>query len=210
MLVSPNPEYDRCISESQILILQEQFGVALRTHRFEIPESIAESMIAVQTQNTDSVLLRTIRKYVETETGKVMRQTRVNRDLTPRQVLEETRRVLFMGNLQSPVLPSSGMGTSEVVVEFFHLGRPVTFPQLQQEYLNRRMDPDPYALVRVNADDIEFGRVHRNGVSWQDASGKWWSLCFYSDLATDIVQLVQTEGIWSADWCFGGIRAIGP
>ena len=159
-------------------------------------------------------------------TDTVTRMASVNRDLTPRQVLEATGRKLHEVVIKDPVtgmaqrtivfdindvlltMPSNGRGLqAKVRVVFF---KPETCvaddDALALEFRARRLKPDPYAVAAVNQADPGFAEKYPNATYWLNEDGKRGKIMFDQSEGNREVSVDDTSGGWGPHWWFGGVE----
>jgi hypothetical protein len=194
------------VTKGQIGKVQELLGAVMGKHAAELPSDAIQLVIEQEGEALQSELLVVIRKRVENRTSMIVRKVTVNRDQNPQQMLDATKRAQYTDKSVVNGMPTGGTGTEEVMVEFFTLGRYVSDEELEREYAERGLTPDPYAQGQVNADDPVFADDHPNGTHWQNADGKWCFATFDRGVDERCVG-VDRRGIdWGDFWWFGGVR----
>ena len=120
-----------------------------------------------------------LRKRVEAVSDFIIRRVRVDRNRTPKQVLDATGREQFIDRLDVDEMPK-GKG-DEVEVIFFKLDLTdrqgyISDTDLDKEYDLRGLKPaDPYSVSAVNEADPEFADEKPNKTHWKNVKGEW---CF--------------------------------
>jgi len=145
------------------------------------------------------------RKYVEARGGMIVRRVRVDRKLTPQQMLDATGRKQYTDKTVVDNMPR-GEG-DEVDFYFFKASRQLTDAELEEELRLHGLRSDPMAQCRVNTDDPAFADEHANGCHWQDADGNWCYAAFYRWGGGERnVSVRRYSYDWDGDWWFGGVR----
>lgn len=150
--------------------------------------------------------LAIFRKCVEAISNLIVRRVKVNRSLTPQQVLDATGRKQYTNRKVVDSMPRGN--DEEVEIVFFNLGHSVSDVELEREYELRGLKPaDPYSLATVNADDPTFADEKPHGTHWKDAGGKWCFATFsqWSGGGRD-VRVSRSDSGWGDDWFFAGLR----
>ncbi len=146
----------------------------------------------------------------EAELGSLMfcptitRRVRVDRRPGFRGVLKAIGRKQIVDSLAVRSVPR-GQG-KEAVVEFFHVGRPISNEELSQEYQKHGLIPDPWAQSQVNLDDPSFADRFSNGSHWRARDGQWCYLAFTKTRGERVVALRWKGGEWPSSWWFAGVR----
>ncbi|HEU0085616.1 MAG TPA: hypothetical protein VFQ59_01505 [Candidatus Paceibacterota bacterium] len=145
------------------------------------------------------------RSRVEAVSNLIVRTIRVNRSLTPQQVLDATGREQHVNNSVIAGMPK-GEG-DEVEVVFFNLGRFISDNDLEKEYQIRGLEAaDPYSLAAVNAVDPTFGDNHPSCTHWKNSDGRWCYSSFSRWGGRRGVGVFQSDIVWDDDWWFAGLR----
>ena len=133
----------------------------------------------------------------------------VNRSLSSQEMLNATERVQYTDKSVVASIPSQGEGVEEdVPVEFFKLGYGSSPDELAQEYEERGITPDPYAVCQANTDDPAFADSHPNAVQWRDANGNLCYAAFGRDGGERHVSVRRDGDDWGDGWWFGGVRKL--
>lgn len=163
---------------------------------------------------------------ITTETM-VTRQAVVDRSRTPENALFAAiggKRLLASDRSVIYTIRSGSRGIEKVEVVFFLIDCPISGERLVQEYRERRIQPDPYAVLAVNETNPYFADQHHNSVIWQacggqtpgreedldqpmsrdtpEAEGRW---C-YASFDFESVIVCSAKGDWGPGWWFGGVR----
>ena len=132
---------------------------------------------------------------------------RVNRSLTPQQVLDATKRRQYTNSAVVVTMPSGGTGVEDnVTVEFFQVGKNIRDDKLAKTYEERGLVPDPYAQAAVNEADPAFADKYPNGTHWKDVNGNWCFAAFDRDVGERFVNVYRVDLDWDVSWWFGGVR----
>lgn len=144
------------------------------------------------------------RARVEAQSNMIVRRTKVNRSLTPQEMLDETGRRQYTDRDVIATIPQ-GEG-EEVDVYFFNPGRYVPVAELAKEYELRGLKIDPAAQAAVNRDDPSFADERPNGSQWQDAQGEYCCATFDRWGGERVVHVDRDDRGWSDGWWFAGVR----
>ena len=136
----------------------------------------------------------------------IVRRVRVDRSLTPQQVLDATGRSQY--TIKSMVVESMPRGEGdEKDVYFFKLDRYATDDEIEQELALRGFKPaDLYSLAQVNIDDPSFPETHPNATHWKDGLERWCFAAFGRWEGRRDVNLDRDDSQWDDYWWFAGIR----
>ncbi|HEY4496878.1 MAG TPA: hypothetical protein VI432_01890 [Candidatus Paceibacterota bacterium] len=134
----------------------------------------------------------------------IIRRVKVNRTLTPEQVIEATGRTQYVNPDVLATMPQ-GEG-EEVEVHFFNLGRDLTQDELECEYERLGLVPDPRAQAQVNTEDPAFADDHPNATQWdvQDNVSSFVTFVRWSDKR--IVGVDRGGKDWSSYGWFAGVH----
>lgn len=197
------------ITDGQIEKIVDNVRAGLRKRRHDFKtDDVQQALTKGQLDKkivtaTETALKEAIAQVANT----IVRTVKVNRDLTPQQVLDATGRNQYTDKSVVATMPSNGTGVEETVtVEFFKLARYVSDDELQHELDERGLTRDPYAQAAVNEADPAFADEHPNGTHWKDADGKWCFVAFGRDVDRRHVCVYRHDSDWDAIWWFGGVR----
>jgi len=191
------------MTAGQIGKFQELLGAGLRKAAF--PSEPVQRVLETQGEAIISTCVAAVRRSVEAISDLIVRHVTVDRDRTPKEVLDATNRAQYTDGKVVKAMPK-GDG-AETDVYFFKLGRFVSDDDLEKEYALRGLDPaDPYALAQVNTDDPALADDHPNGTHWKDTDGRWCFATFSRWGGGRRVDVSRDEGVWSDDWWFAGVR----
>lgn len=147
-----------------------------------------------------------LRKRIEAISGMIVRTVKVDRSLSPKQVLDATGRVQYTDDSVVAEMPRGEC--DEVQVRFFKIGRPISNDELEKEYELRGLVPaDGYSVAKVNQDDPTFADTNPNGTHWKNSKGKWCYAYFdrwFGDKR--YVDVYLSDHDWYGDWWFAGFR----
>ncbi len=197
------------MTAGQIGKAQELLGATLRKHASELPSELVQVVLEQEGDALQAEFLAVVRKRVENRANTIIRVVTVNRNRTPQQVLDATKRAQY--TIESVVLtmPSNGTGVEKnVTMEFFKLDHDVSDDELQREYEKRGLAPDPYAQAAVNKADPAFADEHPNGTHWKSADGKWCFVAFRRGDSERNVFVGRIDCDWNDDWWFAGVRQV--
>ena len=191
------------ITNKQIGKIQDLLGAALR--KAGLVSEPVQTIIETCGKTLVSDLVGVIRKHVEAVSNLLVRRVKVNRTLTPEEMLKATGRAVYAdGNVVKNMPKGEG---EEAEVIFFQLGRYVSDDDLEKEYDLRGLKPaDPYSLGAVNKSIPPFADSHPNGTHWKDAEGKWCYATFYRFLDDRDVYVYRGDNDWNGGWWFAGLR----
>ncbi|MBU4480154.1 hypothetical protein KKG48_01780 [Patescibacteria group bacterium] len=144
-------------------------------------------------------------RRVNNDDGTISFFVRVDRSLTPQQILDETGRKQYVNSDVVACMPR-GKG-DEVEVIFFKHGCFISDDDLEKEYERQGfVHADPYSLSAVNRGDPAFADEHSNCTHWKDSSGKWCYATFYRWDVERHVIVVRHVNAWRDGWWFAGLR----
>lgn len=191
------------ITPGQIGKIQELLGAGLR--KAGLQKDPTQLMIKIQGASLVEELVAVVCKRVKAASNIIVRRAKVNRGLSPLEVL----RSLNCGRSYSLSAVNSmprGKG-KETEIFFFQVGRRVNNEgSLEKEYSLRGLVPaDPYSLAAVNGDDPTFRADHPNCTHWKDSAGDWCYMSFTNSNGVEVNHRMATAG-WNASWWFAGIR----
>ena len=133
----------------------------------------------------------------------------VNRDLSPREVLEATGRRWYSGFSAEDTMPSSGSGVQKgVIVKFFRLEKFTSFEELFRQYDELGLAADPYSLSQVNIDDRFFADQHPNCSVWIAADRLYFITFDCTDGSRNVTVGCGGRGL-SANWWPSGVSKNG-
>ncbi len=200
------------MTDGQIEELQGLFGDVLRRHREEFTSRETKLVIEQEDRSLQSDFLAVVRRYFDNDELKtVVRVVTVNRRRAPQQMLDATGCTQYIDEDSVAVIPRSGTGVEEnVVIEFFKLDCRVNDDVLANEYRERGLVPDPYAVAAVNEDDSTFADKYPNGTHYKDANGQWCYLVFSQNGDENEVNVGHCSSDWFGFWWFGGVRPSVP
>ena len=194
---------------------KEQFGRA--SDRFEercrknnatLPKDATQLVLEEEGDELAQEMYEALRKRVERRTTMIVRHATVNRNQTPKQILDATGRKQYVNKDILETMPGKGEGAEEIDVYFFKLGRWVGAEELEREYALRGLTPDPYAQAQVNTDDPEFATEHPNSTQW-NRDGK---VSSYLDFGRwgggREVYCGRYDSDWNDDYWFSGVRNV--
>ena len=117
--------------------------------------------------------------------------------MTPRELLEETKCKIYVGDV---VLASAPMEDVEPV-EFFNLGKFVFDDELEKEYANRGLIPANLPSLVASHKMHEFVGTH-----WKDDEGKWCFATFGRWGGERSVRVDRYGYGWDGYWWFCGVK----
>lgn len=203
-----NPLSPSTMTDGQIDKIADNVRAALRKIRRNF--SSAHVQQALKSGRLDAEIMPAVKAVLERVIAEVTniltRNVTVNRDLIPQQLLDLTGRKQYTNQSVVTSMPHNGTGTQQVQVEFFKLSRYVSDDELEREYQQRGLTPDPYAQTQVNIDDPAFADNHPNGTHWKDANGNWCFVTFPRSDDERNVDVNRSDYGWSDSWWFGGVR----
>lgn len=156
------------------------------------------------------------------EESQIIRRVRVNRNRSPQEALNATRRKQYTDREVVNRMPN-GEG-DEVEIVFFKPDLPVpsyiSDDDLEKEYELRDLTPaDPYSLIALNEADPVFADEKPHATHWKNADGNWCFASFNRDArGIDIrrfdsdwddernVDVHRRGDVWDDRWWFAGVR----
>ena len=146
--------------------------------------------------------LKLVRERVERKLEMIVRRVKVDRSLTPEQVIDETGRVKWYINEEALAKMPRGEG-EEVDVYFFPAKRFMPVKEYEAELAKYGLVPDPRAQAAVNRDDLAFADTHPNGVQWD--GNAYATFCRNDERR---VHVSRNDVDWYDSIWFGGVRKI--
>ena len=198
------------MSDGQIETAVEQLRAAMRKHRDEVQKDAAQQVLGVD--NLGMRMFVVFRELAEAISNQITRHVKVDRTLTPRQVLDATCRKQYITQSVVDAMPRGEEEEGDVV---FFKPRPEAYDKnglisdenLEKEFEFNGLKPcDPYKLSKVNADDPAFADDHRNATHWQDENGNWCYAAFSRWYDGRIVVVHRGDDGWVVYWWFAGLR----
>ena len=170
------------------------------------------TQVVIETQGKSLVeeLVGVIRKRIEAVGNLIVRRVKVNRNCTPKQVLDATGRKQYTDSGVVATMPH-GEG-DEVEVVFFkpdltNRNGFISDADLDKEYELRGLKPtDPYSVAAVNEADSSLADEKPHGTHWKDADGKWCFVSFRRWGGERYVRVNRLADDWRDFWWFAGIR----
>ena len=193
------------LTDGQIGKFQEIIGAALRKRRTEFLSAPAQIVLTIQAQDLQKDTLALFRKLVDAVGNIIVRHVKkVDRKLTPQQVLDATGRKQYVTNSVVETMPRGV--DDEKDIYFFPVCRYVSDDEAEKEYALRGFKPaDPYSVARVNIDDPVFADTHPNGTHWKDADGNWCYAAFHRLYDERYVSVYRDDYGWRDRWWFAGV-----
>lgn len=202
-IISPSVgKEDKGITPGQIGKIQELYGAGLR--KAGLQSKAIQFVLENQGAELVDALVAVVRGFVKVVSNMISRFAKVDRSLSPEQVIDATKRNKYVSDEVVKTIP---LGTGEkVYVHFFKLGQSViSDDDLEKEYEKRGLVPDPRAQAAVNAEDPAFADSKPNGTHWKDANGNWCFLAFFKPDGKRRVGVDHNRNGWYDDWWFGGV-----
>lgn len=170
------------------------------------------TQVVIETQGASLTeeLVEVIRKRVEGQSNLIVRRVPVNRNRTPKQVLDATGRSKYVIDSIVDAMPH-GEG-EEVEVVFFKPDLTkrngyISDADLDKEYELRGLKPDdPYSVSAVNEADPAFADDKPHGTHWKDSSDKWCFAAFFRWRGERGVSVGRSDRDWDDRWWFAGLR----
>ena len=170
------------------------------------------TQVVIETQGASLTeeLVEVIRKRVEGQSNLIVRRVTVNRNRTPKQVLDATGRSKYVTDSVVDAMPH-GEG-DEVEVVFFKPDLTkrngyISDADLDKEYELRGLKPaDPYSVSAVNEADPAFADDKPHGTHWKDSSEKWCFATFVRWNDERSVHVFRSGHGWHDYWWFAGLR----
>lgn len=195
---------EELMTDGQVDNLVDKFRAAVRKHCSEFPRSAVQEALGVE--NLGMECLTPFRRRVEAISNLIVCRVKVNRNLSPQEVLNATGHRQYTDQKVVDGMPRGNGEETEVV--FFNLGRYVNDDDLEKEYEIRGLKPaDPYSLAAVNEADPTFTDQNHNSTHWKDANGKWCYAAFFRWRGIErYVRVFRFDCAWSGCWWFAGLR----
>ena len=183
---------------------------AMRKHRSGITSDVAQQVLGVE--NLGMVMFTPFRERAEVLSNLIVRKVKVNRLLTPQQVLDATGRKQYTNRKVVDAMPR-GEGDETEVVFFKPEPWEYTRPDFMsdddfEKALGRRnlKSAPPDDVAAVNEADPAFADEKPHGTHWQDENGKWCYAAFHRWGDERNVSVNRGDGGWSVSWWFAGVR----
>jgi len=182
-----------------------------RKHGITLSKDVVQEVLKQEGKELAKEQFEALRTRVERR-SMIVRHVTVNRNQTPKQVIDATNRNQRVASDVLATMPALGTGTEEVDVYFFRVraGRYLNAEKLAREYESRGLVPDPYAQAKVNEDDPAFADQYSNGTQW-NREGKVSTCLSFSEWG-DVrsVDCNRSDNGWGSAYWFGGIRPRTP
>ncbi len=207
-LMTPSAERS-VMTDGQIDKAVDLYRALLRKHHSEFASNAVQQVLGQPEYVAD--LVAVLRTRVEAVSNLIVRRVKVNRALTPQQVLDATGRKQYTDQQVVDSMPH-GEG-DEVDIMFFKPNLSdrdgyISDADLDEEYELRGLIPaDPYSLAKVNEDDSAFADTKPNATHWKDSKGNWCFVSFRRWIGGE-----RNAGVncnvrdWDDDWWFAGLR----
>src|SRR3989344_7634417 len=187
---------------------------AMRKHRSGITSDVAQQVLGVE--NLGMVMFTPFRERAEVLSNLIVRRVKVNRLLTPQQVLDATGRKQYTNRKVVNAMPrgeGGGEGDETEVVFFKPEPWEYTRPDFMsdddfEKALGRRnlKSAPPDDVAAVNEADPAFADTRPNGTHWKDADGKWCFAAFDRWNGEREVGVDRDGYVWHDLWWFAGLR----
>lgn len=174
------------------------------------------TQVVIETQGaslTDE-LVEVIRKHVEGQSNLIVRRVKVNRNRTPKQVLDATCQIKYVNDSVVDAMPHGECDEVEVV--FFKPNKSaydkngnISDDDLEKQFKLHGLKPaDPYSVATVNEADPAFADDKPHGTHWKDSSGKWCVAIFSRWIDGPRVEVRRGGCGWRDrdDWSFACLR----
>jgi hypothetical protein len=195
------------ITDGQINKAVAAYKAMLEKHRIELGSGAAQFVLGQDKYINKQVGV--LRECIELMGNIIVRKVKVNRNLTPQQVLKNTGIDLYADKKIVETMPK-GEG-DEVEIVFFNLGHWISDKELKKEYSLRGLKPaDPYSLCAVIEANLAFVDEHPNVTYWKiEGDDQWCFVAFdpwYTDGRGIFVSFTAAKNGWPGDWWFAGLR----
>ena len=191
------------ITAGQIGKLQEILAARLR--KSGLRNDAVQQVLENQGDEIADEMVGVVRRRVEAVSDMIVRHVKVDRSLTPYEMVAATRRAEYVDKAVAKTMPRNE--GDEVDIYFFKVGRDVTVVDFAEEYELRGLKPDYYAQGAVNEADPAFADEHPNGTQWQDKDGNICCLAFNGlDGGRRVVFCNRDRSSWFDYWWFAGVR----
>lgn len=190
------------ITAGQIGKIQELLGAGLRKSGLasEPTQIVLETGGALIDE-----LVSVIRKRVEMVAKIISRHVRVDRTLTPEQMISLTGRVKWY--IDPEVLAEMPReGSPECTVEIFELDYGPSVDELDREYEARGLRPDPYAVVQAVTDDPALADGRPIAIQWRDKRDRACYAIFLRHDGERRVSVYRRGSRWNRRCRFAGSR----
>ena len=197
------------ISNSQIGKIADLLSAGLR--KSGLQNKPTQQVIENQGGQLVKGLINVVREFVEAVSNWIIRQVKVDRTKTPKDVIDATDRTQYVDKEVLATMPKGEGDEAEIV--FFKLdlsernGR-ISDDDLEKEFELRGLkSADGYSLAKVNEDDPAFANTYPNCTHWKDGNGKWSYLAFLQwDDDKRRVYVYRSDSRWAGFWWFAGLR----
>jgi hypothetical protein len=192
------------ITAEQIGRAGDRFAEKCRKNKASLPKEIVQKVLEEEGDALAQEMFETLRRRVEARSKMIVRRVRVDRTLTPQQAIDATGRTQYVN---ADVLATMPVGEGDWVdVYLFPLEKDTSPADVDKIIADRGLVPDPRALAKVNQEDPEFAKDHRNGAQWRDSEGRACCAAFreWSDGGRSVD--VGRVGDWRGGWLVGGVR----
>lgn len=130
-----------------------------------------------------------------------MNQTKINKKISARKVLENTGRNLWY--IDEEVLQNCPKNKGNRVVEFFNFDYDPTAQQVQDEYDKRGLIPADIWEITSVEDPYNY-----YATQWKNKKGEWCFASFSCEASERFVIVDRYDGQWCRRYRFGGVRKL--
>lgn len=193
----------KAMTAGQIDKAVQNYRVLLEKHAHEFESNAIQTVFGDPEFAAEQYSV--LRKRVEVTSSMITKTVKVNRNQTPKEVLNATGRTQYVNDSVVQEMPR-GEG-EEVNVVFFKVGRQISDDDLEKEYELRGLVPaDTYSQSKVNEDYPGFADTHPNGTHWKNKKGQWCCSSFDGWGGERRMDVYQSDRGWCDDWWFAGLR----
>jgi hypothetical protein len=198
------------ISSGQIGQIQDRLGTALRTSGLQ--SDPVQQVLSTKGQGDLMIagMVAVVRKFAEAKAKEIVRRVKVDRTLTPMEVIDATGRAKYVDKKIVETMPK-GEGEEVDFVLFKPEPEEYTRPGfMSDDDLDKALDRrgliyDPRAQTKVNEYDPALADERPNGTHWKEGD-HYNFVTFYRWSGERNVYVNRSSDGWDVSWWFGGVR----
>lgn len=188
--------------------LADRFITRCRTEGLPYPTQLIQDVVEQEGDQIVQQAFEDLRARVERRSKMIVRRVRINRSLSPMQLVDASKRVKYVNEDVLDTMPrKSTEGEEEVDMYFFNEGRYLSVDEQEKVLAEYGLEHDYAAQCQVNIDDPAFADEHPNGMQWRDSKNRPFFVAFGRGFDDERdVGCDRSGGGWGVSWWFGGVR----
>lgn len=194
------------ITSGQLGKMNDSFTALCRKNAVSLPKDATQLVLEYEGDQLAQEMFEALRKRVKRRSGMIIRRVTVNRDQTPKELVDATGRVQYIDSKVLNTMSSQGAGTEEVDLYFFNVRRYISIDEQEKELAAMGLEPDYYAQTQLNIDDQSFADEHPNGAQWDNKDGRASYITFDRVGDKRYVICRRNDYDWDGFWWFAGRR----